>query len=134
MNVPYPKLDDMRMKLSTLWIFVTLNYLYCDVLSHMEAETLKGILEGNVGGMDITPGFLLGASVLMEIPMAMVLLSRLLPYRANRRANIIAGTIMTIVQFGSLFVGSSPAAYYLFFSVVEISCTAGIVWYAWRSR
>jgi MFS family permease len=122
------------MKLSTLWIFVTLNYLYCDILGLMDAESLKGFLAGNVGGMDITQGFLLGASVLMEIPMSMVLLSRLLPYRANRWANIIAGTIMTIVQFGSLFAGSSPTAYYLFFSAVEISCTVGIVWYAWRSR
>jgi hypothetical protein len=29
----------------------------------------------------------------MEIPIAMILASRLLPFRANRLANIIAGTI-----------------------------------------
>jgi hypothetical protein len=124
----------MESRLSTLWIFVMFNYLYCDVLALMDAESLKGFLNGNVGGIDVTQGFLLSASILMEIPMAMVLLSRVLNYRANRWANIIAGTLMTVVQISSLFFGSSPTSYYVFFSVIEISCTAFIAWYAWKSR
>jgi len=64
----------------------------------------------------------------------MVLLSRVLRHRANRWANIIAGTIMTIVQFTALFFGSSLTAFYVFFSVVEIACTSLIVWYAWNWR
>jgi hypothetical protein len=133
-NETYPRLEDMKRKLSTLWIFVTLNYLYCDVLSLMDPESLKEFLAGNVGGIDITQGFLLSASILMEIPMAMVLLSRVLNHRTNRWANIIAGTIMTIVQASSLFLGSSPTPYYLFFSAVEITCTVAITLYAWQSR
>lgn len=128
------KTTTMESRLSTLWIFVMFNYLYCDVLALMDAESLKGFLNGNVGGIEVTQGFLLSASILMEIPMAMVLLSRVLNYRANRWANIIAGTLMTVVQISSLFFGSSPTAFYLFFSVIEISCTAFIVWYAWKSR
>jgi threonine/homoserine/homoserine lactone efflux protein len=69
----------------------------------------------------------------MEIPMAMVLLSRVLKYRANRWANIVAGILMTVVQFSTLFLGSSPTPFYLFFSVIEIACTSVIVWYAWKS-
>jgi uncharacterized membrane protein len=80
----------------------------------------------------VTPGFLLGAAVLMEIPTAMVLLSGVLRYAENRWANIIAGAVMTIVQFSTLFFGSFPPIYYLFFSVMEIACTAFIVWYAWK--
>ncbi|WP_319559730.1 DUF6326 family protein [Marispirochaeta sp.] len=30
-----------RMILSTLWIFVTLNYIYCDILGLMDAGLLK---------------------------------------------------------------------------------------------
>jgi hypothetical protein len=134
MNETYPRLENMKTKLSTLWIFVTLNYLYCDVLGLMDPKTLKEFMAGSVGGIDITQGFLLGASILMEIPMAMVLLSRVLNYRTNRWANIIAGIIMTIVQAASLFFGSSPTPYYLFFSAVEITCTVAITWYAWRSQ
>ncbi|MDK2831983.1 MAG: hypothetical protein PWQ75_1735 [Methanolobus sp.] len=37
--------------------------------------------------MDITQQFLLNASVLMEIPITLVLLSSMLNYRANRIAN-----------------------------------------------
>jgi len=125
-------MKDRKVKLSTLWIFAMFNYLYCDVVTLMDPELLKQFLAGNVGGIHFTQGFLLGASILMEIPIAMVLLSRLLKYKANRRANIIAGTIMTAVQLSSLFFGSSPTMYYIFFSIIEISCTAMIVWYAWN--
>ncbi|HYB00121.1 MAG TPA: DUF6326 family protein, partial [Ktedonobacteraceae bacterium] len=65
------------------------------------------------------------------IPIAMIPLSLVLKYRTNRWANIIAGTIMTAVQFSTLFFGSSPTGYYLFFSIIEIACTLFIVWYAW---
>ena len=133
-NETHPKLDAMKAKLSTLWIFVTLNYLYCDVLGLMDPKSLKEFMTGKVGGIEITQGFLLSASVLMEIPMAMVLLSRVLPYRVARWANIVAGAIMTIVQASSLFFGSSPTPFYLFFSAVEITCTVAITWYAWKSR
>lgn len=126
-------LEEMRARLSTLWIFVMFNYLYCDVLGLMDPESLRGFLDGNVGGIEITQGFLLSASILMEIPMAMVLLSRVLKYRANRWANIGAGTLMIVVQFSTLFFGSSPTPFYLFFSVIEIACTSVIVWYAWKS-
>ena len=125
------KINDMKTTLSTLWIFATLNYLYCDVLTLMDSQMLKQFITGTVGGINMTQGFLLGAAILIEIPIAMVLLSRVLEYRANRWANITAGTIMTVVQFSSLFFGSSPTNYYIFFSIIEIASTSLIVWYAW---
>lgn len=124
---------DVKSKLSTLWVFAALNYLYCDVLGLMDPELLPQYLSGNINGIGLTPGFLLGAGILVEIPIAMVLLSRALPYRANRWANIAAGTIMTAAQSASLFVGT-PAPYYLFFSVIEIATTVLIVWFAWNWR
>ena len=128
-------MKDRKVILSTLWVFVTFNYLYCDVLTLFDPVFLKQIMTGTAGGFQITPGWLLAASVLMEIPMAMVLLSRVLKYRANRWANIIAGTIMTLVQSLSLFAGGMPPTiYYMFFSAIEISCTLFIVWYAWTWR
>jgi hypothetical protein len=88
-------------------------------------------LTGNIDGLELSPGFLLGAAILIEIPISMVLLSRVLPYRANRWANIAAGALMTFVQSATLFVGV-PAPYYLFFSVIEIATTVLIVWFAWK--
>jgi len=125
-------MKDSKVILSALWIFVMFNYLYCDVLSLMDPAFLKQYMAGSVGGMQLTSGFFLAASILMEIPIAMVLLSWILKYRANRWANIIAGTFMTVVQFSTLFFGSAPTNYYVFFSIIEIACTAFIVWYAWK--
>lgn len=126
------EMEDMKVKLSILWIFVLFNYLYADVLTLMDPELFKQFITGNVGGIHFTQGFLLGAAILMEIPIAMVLLSRVLKHRVNRWANIIAGILMTVVQFSSLFFGSPPTMYYIFFSIIEIACTALIVWYAWK--
>lgn len=136
MNTPQMTIatEAMKSKLQTLWIFVMFNYLYCDILSNMEAEVLKGYLIGAVGNIQITQGFLLSAAVLMEIPIAMVLLSRLLKYQANRWANIIAGVIMTVVQISSLFFGTGPTLHYMFYSIIEIACTAFIAWSAWTWR
>ena len=61
---------DMKSKLSTLWIFVALNYLYCDIVSLMDPELLRQYLKGNVNGLAFTPGFLLGAAILISIPIA----------------------------------------------------------------
>jgi len=122
---------DMKSRLSTLWIFASLNYLYCDVASLMDPQLLPQYLRGNVNGLKFTPGFLLAAGVLVEIFIAMVLLSRLLPYRANRWANIAAGTVLTAVQIATVLF-TAPAPYYAFFSAIEIATTVTIVWYAWK--
>ena len=94
---------------------------------------LRQYLQGTVNGIAFTPGFLLGAAILISIPITMVLLSRVLNYRANRWANIAAATFMTAVQTLTLFIGW-PAPYYLYLSIIEITCTVLIVGYAWKWR
>ena len=121
----------MKTKLSTLWVFATLNYLYCDVVTLMDPGKLGRFLAGNVGGVQINQGFLLGASLLVEIPISMIFLSQVLNDRASRRASIVAGLVMTAVQLSTLAVGSA-APYYLFFSAIEIAATSTIAIYAWK--
>lgn len=114
--------------LSTLWIFVTLNYLYCDLMGLMDSSLLKQYLTGNVEGLVINESFLLYAGILMEIPIAMVLLSKVLNKRVNCWANLIAASIKTLVMITTLFVGTFTT-YYLFFAVIEIGTTFFIVMY-----
>ncbi len=116
---------------SVLWIFVTLNYLYCDLIGLMDAQLLKQYLSGTIDGLVLDESFLLMAAILMEIPIAMTVLSKLLPYRSNRWANILAGIIKTVVMIITLFMGK-VTTYYLFFAAIEIGTTAFIVWYAWK--
>jgi hypothetical protein len=125
------EMKDMNVRLQTLWIFVMFNYLYADVLGLHDSAVLKEIMTGQVGSLDINQGFLLGAAILMETAIAMVLLSRILKYGANRWANMIVGVIHTLAVLSSMFVGS-PSFYYMFFGTIEIVCTSVIVWYAWK--
>jgi len=118
-------------KLSALWLFAILNYLYCDLIGLMDPAHLAQFLAGSVDGIVISQEFLIAAAVLMEIPIAMVLLSRLLDSRMNRYANIAAGAFMTIVQAATLTFGTNTM-YYLFFSAFEIAATVSIFWIAWN--
>src|ERR1700751_2743816 len=86
-------MHDIKERLSLLWIFALLNYLYADVIA---LWALLGTPPGDAPHLG--PLALAGAAVLMEIPIAMILACRLLPYRANRLANIIAGTLETLVN------------------------------------
>jgi len=90
-------------------------------------------MTGYIGPLHITQGFLLGSAILIETAIAMVLLCRILEYKANRWANIIIGALHTAAVISSVFFGGTmPALYYLFFATIEIVCTSLIVWYAWR--
>ena len=120
----------MKVKLSFLWIFAMLNYAYADIITLMDSEALSELMTGVVGGMHVTQGFLFWGAVLMEIPIAMILLSLFLQYKWNRRANIFAGIIKTAAVGWSLSVGIPPL-YYIFFATIEMITTIVIVWLAW---
>ncbi len=116
---------------STLWIFVTLNYIFCDVFTLFYSASLKQSMTGEMGGMEINQEFLLAFSFLMELPMVMIVLSRILSYRSNRMANIVVASIMTIVQSATLFTADNTL-HYIFFSTIEISTTGFILYTAWQ--
>ena len=126
-------MHDTKERLSLLWIFALLNYLYADVLA----------LFAFVGSPNSAPHLpqwaLLGSAVLMEIPIAMIVASRLFPFRANRLANIIAGAILTLVNgFLTFVLPLANGAFrdpiypaYVFFATIETVCTLIIIWQAW---
>lgn len=122
----------VRTVVGALWLFAILNYLYCDVLATHDPDYLEALLSGDAGGVTMNQGFLLAASVLMTIPMSSVLVIRIAPHRLARWWSIVAGAIMTVVQVGTLGMGTAPTLSYLYFSVIEVATTAAIVWIAWR--
>ena len=125
-------MHDTRERLSLFWIFALLNYLYADVVGLFAVAGSRNSFE------PLPQWALLGSAVLMEIPIAMIVACRLLPFRANRLANIIAGGMMTFVNGFLTFVmplitGDRSPAYpeYLFFATIETVCTLVIIWQAW---
>ncbi len=121
-------IESMKTKLSTLWIFIMFNMLFADIFTFMNPGFLKGLMGGFAEQVQITPGLLLGFAIVTEISIAMVLLSRILSYRANRWANIIAGTITILYVIG----GGSTTPHYIFFATIEVVAAAFIIWYAWK--
>lgn len=117
--------------LSYLWIFLTANFVFCDVFTLMHPKDLQNILVGKIGDIEITQEFLLAFAIIMEIPMLMILLSRFLKYNINRILNLGFGFLLMFVQMWSLTTGDN-SLHYIFFSAIEILTCALIVVVAWR--
>jgi Sec-independent protein secretion pathway component TatC len=120
-------MEDIKVKLSTLWIFVMFNMAFADIVGFMNPGALEEIMTGSVG-IQITQGLMLVFSIILEIPIAMIVLSRVLKSGANRWANIIAGVITILFVIG----GGSPELSYIFFATIEILSMLLIIWYAWK--
>ena len=128
-------MHDIKERLSLLWLFALLNYLYADVIA------LWYIIGAPDFHVHMAPWVLMASAVLMEIPIAMIVACRLLPYRMNRPANIVAGVLVTAVNGFLTYVpplmgwGRTPALpEYLFFATIETVCTCTIIWAAWTWR
>jgi hypothetical protein len=113
--------------LPLLWVFLSLSYIICDLLSNMESATLRGLLENSAGGFSVTEGFLLFAGVSLEIPVLMIVLSMVLPFKANRIVNVCIAALMIAYQLGSFMVGSGTTLHYAFFSAIEILGNAAVI-------
>lgn len=120
-------MDNMKIKLSTLWIFVLFNMVFADIIGFMNPGALETIIEGEVG-IEITQKLLLVFSIMLEIPIAMVFLSRILEYRSNRWANILAAilTILFVIGGGDTYLS------YIFFASIEVVTMLFIIWLAWN--
>jgi Family of unknown function (DUF6326) len=117
-------MPDIRERLSLLWLFALLNYLYADVIALWALLGAPPADTPHLGQLALG-----GSAILMEIPIGMILASRLLPLRANRLANIVAGTIVTLVNGFLTYIPPLPE--YLFFATIETVCTSVIIWQAW---
>lgn len=118
--------SNRRLKYSSLWAFVSLNYLYADLVGLMDVNLLSQYQTGTVNGIEITPTFLTAAAAYMQLPLSNVFLPHVIKNdRALRWVQIISGSIATLVQGSTLFVGE-PSPYYLFFSAIEMGATAYI--------
>jgi hypothetical protein len=119
-------LENRRNRYSALWAFASLNYLYADLVGVMDRNKLLQYQAGVVDGVAITPEFLTVAAGFMQVSLANVFLPQVIKNeRTLRWVQIASGTLMTLVQSGTLFVGK-PTPYYALFSAFEIGATAYI--------
>jgi hypothetical protein len=130
---------DRKRMLTLLWIFVMFNFTYGDILTLYFNNSLQHRLwtlfqSGTVGSLHITQVFVLLGALLLETAIAMVLLSWVLPYRANRWANIIVALIQILANVQALTGPTFRNLYFIFFTTIELACFLFIIWYAWTWR
>src|SRR5687767_4177269 len=108
------EMEEVKIKLSILWVALMLTYLLGDVLRIFSGD----FKAGEIGGLQITQIQWLGIAMLMVIPVVMVFLSMTLNYPVNRWANII----VAIFFFGFNLIGlpTYPSAYDKFLIIVGL--------------
>jgi hypothetical protein len=137
-NLAWSADKNVKLTLSIAWCFVLFNYIYADFGFFAKILMKPALIERfqSLGAVYFSDWLMLVLAAMMEIPVAMVLLSWVLSYKANRVANIAAGIIMTAVIMVTLFgaLKIPPLDFYTFFQTIEIAATATITWYAWKWR
>lgn len=133
-NISARNVDDekinIKIKLSLLWVTLMLFYIYADILGFYSPGVIEKVVLGEIEGIQITQGFLLGMAIWMAIPSVMVILSLTMKAKANRLLNIIAGLVSLLALAATFFVGEFSARY-TFQAIIEAVLIASIVWSAW---
>lgn len=128
-NTP-AKMFDTKALLSTLWIVVMLNMAYADILSLHIPGAFDELAKTSVSTGATIPQLMLGGAIMLEIPIVMIVLSRVLKHGINRWVNIAAG----IVTIAYIWGGMVSYPHYIFIASVETICLLLIIGFAWTRR
>jgi len=122
---------NIKVRLSVLWVTLMLFYIYADILGFYSPGVIEKVISGEIEGIQVSEGFLLGMAVWMAIPSVMVILSLTLKANVNRLLNIIAGFASFLALATTFFVGELSGRY-TFQAVIEAVLITSIVWNAWK--
>ena len=125
---PTPKKKiDTKVVLSSLWIVVMINMLKADILSLNIPGSMDEVARTAASTGATVPQLMLGAAVMGQLAIAMIILSRVLKYGINRWANIVVGIVIIAYIWG----GMASYPHYIFIATVETLCLLLIIWFAW---
>ncbi|MCB0108649.1 MAG: hypothetical protein KDE53_22165 [Caldilineaceae bacterium] len=121
---------DTKVLLSTLWIVVMINMLKADILSLYIPGVTEEVVKTTASTGASIPQLMLGGAVMMEMAIAMIILSRLLNYGLNRWLNIV----VSIITIPFVLGGGVTYPHYIFIAALEVICLLLIISNAWRWR
>jgi Family of unknown function (DUF6326) len=119
-------MDEVRIRLSAIWVALMLTYLLGDVLRIFSGD----FKAGEIGGKQVTQGMYLGLAALMVLPAVMVYLSLALNRPVGRWANIILAAFFFL--FNLVGLPTYRSAYDKFLIVVGLAFNVLTVWTAWK--
>ena len=105
-----------------------MNMLNADILSLYIPGAADEVAR-TAGETPITQ-LMLGGAIMMELSIVMILLSRVLKYRVNRWANIVASILTIVFVVG----GGVTYPHYIFISTIEVVFLLLIARNAWQWR
>jgi hypothetical protein len=127
-------LEDLRMpvqaKLAAAWTSFMFLYIYVDYFHLYKPGVIDGILGGAVFEFDISQTLLTAFLTLIAIPILMVMLSMMLPARANRTINLVVASLYIPVSMFNA-VGESWTYFYGLSIGLEVLLLAFILRSAW---
>lgn len=119
-----------RTILSTLWVVLMLNMIYVDVLS----QNIPGSKEEMLAFAGDTPisQLMFFAAIIIEIPILMVLFSRILTWKINRWVNMVVAVLMIAFVVGPEIGNPAVNPHYLLMGGIEVLCMLAVIIVAWR--
>jgi hypothetical protein len=127
-------LEDLRMplqaKLAAAWTSFMFLYIYVDYFALYKPGVIDDILAGVVWEFQISQTLLTVFLALLAVPILMIVLSVILPARANRVINLaVASVYVPVSAFNA--VGESWTVFYGLSIGLEVLLLAFILRYAW---
>jgi hypothetical protein len=124
------QVQDKKVILSTLWIFVMFCIAYADIIGFIEPGTLEKIINGDTRFV-LTPALILIFSLLQAIPIAMIAITRVVRRGVSRWLNVAAAVLTLLYVLGG---GNWESVSYPVFAALEVIAMLGIIWLAWTWR
>jgi hypothetical protein len=123
---------DVKLVLCALWATTLFVFAYVDIFGFYRADVLDAALAGTIASTTFTVDQLFLATTLVYLLPAilMVVLSLVLPPRANRITNIVVSVLYAVSIIVSCI--GETWVYYLLGSLVEVVLLVAVAWSAWK--
>lgn len=118
----------VRLKIAALWAAWLFLGAYGDIFGFYQASQIEEVLGGELSGIEVTQGFLIGASLYIAIPSVLLFLTLTLTPNIARWANIVLA-ILYVVSLAVVSIGEP--AFFVLLSIIEGVLLLLIAWYAW---
>lgn len=118
----------VRLKLSALWVAMLFLFAYGDIFGFFAPGHIEDIMAGEIGGFDLTQGFLFAISLYVAIASVMVFLSLVLAPPIARWTNLVLA-VLYLISIAASAIGED--VYFMFLSLVEAALLVLIARYAW---
>ena len=119
-------MNEIRIKLSALWVATMLVYLLGDVIRIFAGD----FTPGKMNGESVSESMYLIAGIMMLIPILMVLLALFLLHKPNRWINIIVAVFFFL--FNAVGIPGYPGIYDKVLLAVSLGMNLMVVWFAWN--